>query len=136
MIIEDWVFNEIVDTLNMAQVTLLGVTGLDSRDVVKRKSIENESAITRRIEQAIKLATGENIDIYDIRTQEVETKDGPIFTVEITETQEVQAMKQRFLNHYKNAIHEALSYASLLGSPPQAVANDIIIISATEKINI
>ncbi len=132
MIIEDWVFNEIVDTLNMAQVTLLGVTGLDSSDVVKRKSIENESAITRRIEQAIKLATGENIDIYDIRTQEVESKDGPIFTVEITKNQEVQAMQQRFLNHYKNAIHEALSYASLLGYPPQAVANDIIIIGNKE----
>ncbi|MCR4564815.1 MAG: hypothetical protein K5651_01855 [Bacteroidales bacterium] len=134
MIVEDWVFNEVIDTLHMAQVALLGITGLDSSDEIRRKSIKNESATTRRIERAIKLATGENIDIYDIRTQEVETKDGPMFTVEITETQEVQAMKQKFLNHYKNAIHEALSYASLLGYPPQAVANDIIIISNKEVI--
>ena len=55
MIIEDWVFNEIVDTLNMAQVTLLKITGLDSSDEIRRKSIENESAITRRIEKTIKL---------------------------------------------------------------------------------
>lgn len=53
--IDDWVFNEIVDTLNMAQVTLLKITGLDSSDEIRRKSIENESAITRRIEKAIKL---------------------------------------------------------------------------------
>lgn len=118
MIVEDWVFNEVIDTLHMAQVALLGITGLDSSDEIRRKSIKNESATTRRIERAIKLATGENIDIYDIRTQEVETKDGPMFTVEITETQEVQAMKQRFLNYYKNAIREARQYASLLGYPP------------------
>ncbi len=53
MIIDEWIIREVIDTLYMAKTTLLGVTGLDSPQEVAKKSIENESAITRRIDKSI-----------------------------------------------------------------------------------
>ena len=55
MKIDDWVVREVIDTLRQANITLLGVTGLDSPQEFAKKCRENESAINRRIKNAIGL---------------------------------------------------------------------------------
>ena len=55
MRIDEWVVREVIDTLHQANITLLGCTGLDSSLEFARKSKENESATTRRINNAILL---------------------------------------------------------------------------------
>ena len=55
MKIDEWVVREVIDTLRQANITLLGVTGLDSPREVAKKCKENETAINRRIRKAIGL---------------------------------------------------------------------------------
>lgn len=50
--LDEWIVREVIDTLYMARTTFLGITGLDSPQEVAKKSA-NETAITRRISQAI-----------------------------------------------------------------------------------
>lgn len=55
MKIDEWVVREVIDTLHQANITLLGVTGLDSEREFAKKCVENETAINRRIWNAIGL---------------------------------------------------------------------------------
>ena len=55
MKIDEWIVREVIDTLHEANITLLGVTGLDSPQEFARKCEENETAINRRIMLAISL---------------------------------------------------------------------------------
>ena len=55
MNIEKWIIREVIDTLHQANITLLGITGLDSPQEFAKKQIENETAINRRIWNAIGL---------------------------------------------------------------------------------
>lgn len=55
MIIDEWVVREVIDTLQQANNTLLGCTGLDSPQEFVKKCKENETAINRRINNAISL---------------------------------------------------------------------------------
>ena len=55
MIIDEWVVIEVIDTLRQANITLLGCTGLDSPQEFAKKCKENETAINRRINNAISL---------------------------------------------------------------------------------
>ena len=55
MKIDEWIVREVIDTLHQANITLLGVTGLDSPREVAKKCEENETAINRRIRKAISL---------------------------------------------------------------------------------
>lgn len=55
MIIDEWVVREVIDTLYQANITLLGCTGLDSPQKFAKKCKENETAINRRIYNAISL---------------------------------------------------------------------------------
>lgn len=55
MKIDEWVVREVIDTLRQANITLLGVTGLDSPQEFAKKCRENETAINRRINNAIGL---------------------------------------------------------------------------------
>ena len=50
MKIDEWVIREVIDTLHQANITLLGITGLDSPREFAKKSTENETAINRRTE--------------------------------------------------------------------------------------
>lgn len=52
-IMKEWQLKEIEDTLYMVRATLLGLTGLDSKEEIREKSILNETAITRRIDSCI-----------------------------------------------------------------------------------
>lgn len=49
MKIDEWVVREVIDTLHQANITLLGITGLDSEREFTKKCVENETAINRRI---------------------------------------------------------------------------------------
>lgn len=53
--VDEWVAREVIDTLYQANITLLGVTGLDSPQEFAKKCRENETAINRRIREAIGL---------------------------------------------------------------------------------
>lgn len=53
--VDEWVAREIIDTLRQADITLLGITGLDSPQEFAKKCRENETAINRRIKKAIGL---------------------------------------------------------------------------------
>lgn len=55
MKIDEWVVQEVIDTLHQANITLLGVTGLDSPQEFAKKCENNETAINRRIRKAIDL---------------------------------------------------------------------------------
>lgn len=55
MKIDEWVVREVIDTLHQANITLLGITGLDSEREFAKKCKENETAINRRIRNAISL---------------------------------------------------------------------------------
>lgn len=55
MKIDQWVVSEVISTLHQANNTLLGITGLDSSEEVKQKSEANETAINRRIYNALNL---------------------------------------------------------------------------------
>ena len=55
MRIDEWVVREVIDTLRQANITLLGCTGLDSPQEFAKKCKENETAINRRINNAISL---------------------------------------------------------------------------------
>lgn len=55
MKIDEWIVREVIDTLRQANITLLGVTGLDSPQEFAKKCKENETAINRRIKNAIGL---------------------------------------------------------------------------------
>lgn len=55
MKIDEWIVREVIDTLHQANITLLGVTGLDSPQEIAKKYEENETAINRRIRKAIGL---------------------------------------------------------------------------------
>ena len=55
MKIDEWVIREVIDTLHQANITLLGITGLDSEKEFAKKCVENETAINRRIYKAISL---------------------------------------------------------------------------------
>ena len=55
MKIDEWVVREVIDTLHQANITLLGITGLDSPQEFAKKSTENETEINRRIWNAIGL---------------------------------------------------------------------------------
>ena len=55
MKIDEWVVREVIDTLHQANITLLGITGLDSPRVFAKKCVENETAINRKITNAIGL---------------------------------------------------------------------------------
>lgn len=52
LILDEQVIREVIDTLNMARTTLLGITKLDSPQEVAKKS-SKETAITRRMSRAI-----------------------------------------------------------------------------------
>ena len=47
--IEDWIIEEVKDTLRQARLALLGITALDSSAEVHRKEAKNDSSIVRRI---------------------------------------------------------------------------------------
>lgn len=53
--VDEWVAREVIDTLRQADITLLGITGLDSPQEFAKKCRENETAINRRIKKAIGL---------------------------------------------------------------------------------
>lgn len=53
MNIDEWVIREVIDTLRQANITLLGLTALDSEQEIKEKVQNNETAINRRIRNAI-----------------------------------------------------------------------------------
>ena len=55
MNIENWIIREVIDTLNQANMTLLGITGIDFPEEIAKKFTENETAINRRIKSAIDL---------------------------------------------------------------------------------
>ena len=55
MKIDEWIVREVIDTLHQANITLLGITGLDSPQECARKCEENETAINRRIMHVISL---------------------------------------------------------------------------------
>lgn len=55
MNIEKWIIREVIDTLNQANMTLLGITGLDFPEEIAKKFTENETAINRRIKSTIDL---------------------------------------------------------------------------------
>ena len=55
MKIDEWIVREVIDTLHQANITLLGVTGLDSPQEIAKKRVENETAINRRIKSTIDL---------------------------------------------------------------------------------
>ena len=55
MKIDEWIIREAIDTLHQANITLLRITGLDSKEELERKRRENETATTRRIKNAIDL---------------------------------------------------------------------------------
>ena len=55
MKIDKWIIDEAVETLRQANITLLGITGLDTKEEVSQKIKANESAINRRIAKAISL---------------------------------------------------------------------------------
>ena len=55
MKIDKWVVREVIDTLRQANITLLGVTGLDSPQEFAKKCKENETEINRRIKNAVGL---------------------------------------------------------------------------------
>ena len=55
MKIDEWVIREVIDTLHQANITILGVTGLDPPQEIAKKCEENETAINRRIKNAIGL---------------------------------------------------------------------------------
>ena len=55
MKIDKWVVREVIDTLYQADITILGITGLDSSQEFAKKCVENETAINRRINNAIGL---------------------------------------------------------------------------------
>ena len=55
MKIDEWVVREVIDTLHQANITLLGITGLDSQQEFAKKCKENETAINRRIIKTIGL---------------------------------------------------------------------------------
>ena len=55
MKIDEWIVREVIDTLRQANITLLGVTGLDSPQEVAKKCVGNETAINRRIKNTIDL---------------------------------------------------------------------------------
>ena len=55
MKVDEWVIREVIDTLHQANITLLRITGLDSPQEVAKKRVENETAINRRIRNAIGL---------------------------------------------------------------------------------
>ena len=55
MKIDEWVVREVIDTLYQANITLLGVTGLESPQEFRNKCLENETAINRRIRNAISI---------------------------------------------------------------------------------
>lgn len=55
MKIDEWIVREVIDTLHQANITLLGITGLDSPQEFAKKCKENETAINRRIRNAISL---------------------------------------------------------------------------------
>ena len=55
MTVDEWIVREVIDTLRQANITLLGITGLDSPQEFAKKCRENETAINRRIKNAIGL---------------------------------------------------------------------------------
>ena len=55
MKIDKWVIEEAIDTLRQANISLLGITGLDTNQEISQKIKANESAINRRIAKAIAL---------------------------------------------------------------------------------
>jgi len=52
LIIDEWIIREVINTLYMANNTLLGITGLDSPQEIAKKK-EKECAINRAIYRAI-----------------------------------------------------------------------------------
>ena len=55
MKIDEWVVREVIDTLYQANNCLYGITGLDFPEERAKKYKENETAINRRIKNAIGL---------------------------------------------------------------------------------
>ena len=55
MNIEKWLIREVIDTLHQANMTRLGITGLDFPEEIAKKFTENETAINRRIKSTIDL---------------------------------------------------------------------------------
>ena len=55
MKIDEWIIREVIDTLHQANITLLKITALDSPQEIAKKRVENETAINRRISNAIGL---------------------------------------------------------------------------------
>ena len=53
MKVDDWKIGEVIDTLYQANATLLGLTGLDSKEEIEKKCKEKSTAINRRIQRAI-----------------------------------------------------------------------------------
>ena len=55
MKIDECVVREVIDTLHQENITLLGITRLDSPREIAKKRVDNETAITRRIKSTIDL---------------------------------------------------------------------------------
>ena len=55
MKIDEWIIREVIYTLHQANITLLGITGIDFPEEIAKKFTENETAINRRIKSTIDL---------------------------------------------------------------------------------
>ena len=87
MIIDEWIIREAIDTLRQANITLLGCTGLDSPQEFAKKCKENETAINRRINNAISLLNS---------VKEEESNEGQALLYAVGKTEE-RAKKEMFL---------------------------------------
>lgn len=55
MNIEDWILEEVKDTLRQARLSILGITALDSSYEIQKKEREGDCSIVRRIDKCRKL---------------------------------------------------------------------------------
>lgn len=53
--IEDWIIEEVKDTLRQARLSILGITALDSSYEIQKKERERDCSIVRRIDKCRKL---------------------------------------------------------------------------------
>jgi hypothetical protein len=62
--IDNWIIEEVINTLRQANSVLLGITALDSPEEFAKKCKENERAINRRIKKTIMLLENSKGGVY------------------------------------------------------------------------
>jgi hypothetical protein len=55
MIVEDYIIEEVRDTLRQSRLAILGITALDSSAQMYKKEIENDCSVVRRINKCQEL---------------------------------------------------------------------------------